>query len=403
MDWQILLYLSSFQSDRADSAESGEGGERGSADSTSVANTVVVVGGPDDGSGTPEASASSIAHAPTKPTAETPAAATKAVYHETVRQSFEAAGLSPDIIQVLSCSWGEDTHKQYATYIEKWSKFCLQREISAFPATVKDFLELLHGIYSNKNLGYSAMNTARSAVSSVLVIDGKPAGQHPLVRRYLKGVFHQKPALPRYTATWDISTVLSHLKSLSPVKDLSLELLSQKLLMLSLILSGQRAQTIHSFDVRNMSLSYSRVTFTIGDITKSTGPGRHTQDITFLAYALDRRLCLVIVLKHYLERTLNIRGKTTQLFLFTRKPHTAASRDTLRRWAKNAPAAAKIYLGIFKPHSVRSASTSFAAKSNLSLEAIMKAGSWFQLNTFNKYYCLPIKANLGDHILRHAT
>ena len=179
MDWQILLYLSSFQSDWADPAESGEGGGRGSADSTSVADTVVVVGGPDDDSRASRTTASSATHASTKPTAETPAAETKAMCHETVRQSFEAAGLSRDIVQVLSCSWREDAHKQYATYIEQWSKFCLQREISAFSATVKDFFEFLHDIYSNKNLGYSAMNTARSAVSSVLVIDGRPAGQHP--------------------------------------------------------------------------------------------------------------------------------------------------------------------------------------------------------------------------------
>ena len=137
------------------------------------------------------------------------------------------------------------------------------------------------------------MNTARSAVSSVLVIDGRPAGRHPPIRCYMTGVFHQKPALPRYTTTWDISAVLSYLKTLSPLRDLSLKLLSQKLLILSLILSGQRAQTIHLFDVRNMLLSYSRVTFTIGDVT---GPGKHTQDVTFLAYAPDRRLCLLTVL-----------------------------------------------------------------------------------------------------------
>ena len=132
---------------------------------------------------------------------------------------------------------------------------------------------------SNKNLGYSAMNTACSAVSSVLVIDGRPAGQHPLLRCYMKGVIHQKPALPRYATTWDISIALSYLKkTLSPVRDLSLEMLSQKLLMLSLIWSGQQALTIHLFDVRNMLLSYSRVTFTIGNVhwAWQTYPGFHT-------------------------------------------------------------------------------------------------------------------------------
>lgn len=284
-----------------------------------------------------------------------------------------------------------------------WSKFCAQRQIDTFSAPLSDFLTFLHDIYSRHNLGYSAMNTARSAVSSVLAIDGKPAGQHPIVRRYMKGIFHQKPALPRYSCTWDICTVLNYLRKLSPVKDISLELLSQKLLMLTLLLSGQRCQTIHLLDVRNMSLTYSRATFKIGDVTKTSGPGKHTEDITFLAYAPDRRLCTITVLKHYLERTLDIRGATKQLFLSTRKPHKAASKDTLRRWTKNALAASGIDLDIFKPHSTRAASTSFAAQSKLSLETIMRAGTWFQSNTFNKYYHMPIKANFGNHILKHAT
>ena len=246
------------------------------------------------------------------------------------------------------------------------------------------------------------MNTARSAVSTILNINGLPAGKHPLVCRFLKGVFQQKPALPRYNVTWDINIMLNYLKSLSPVHSLDLQTLSQKLLMLCLILSGQRGQTIHLFDTRNMTLSNSRASFTLGDIVKTTAPGRHTGQITFLAFAPDRRLCIITVLREYLKRSHDIRGETTQLFITLRKPHGPATRDTLRRWAKITLSKAGVNVDVFRPHSVRSASTSLAAASQLSLDTIMRAAGWYQENTFNKYYNLPIEPNFGQHVLMNA-
>jgi len=59
----------------------------------------------------------------------------------------------------------------------------------------------------------------------------------------MKGVFTLRPALPRYNVTWDVNKVLNYLQKLSPLKSLSLLELSQTLLMLLLLLSGQRGQT----------------------------------------------------------------------------------------------------------------------------------------------------------------
>lgn len=85
----------------------------------------------------------------------------------------------------------------------------------------------------NDGLSYSRLNTARSALSSILpLIDGIPFGKHPLVIRFLKGVFESRPAMPRYTAVWDVNQVLDYLKTLSPVNEISLKSLTLKLTML---------------------------------------------------------------------------------------------------------------------------------------------------------------------------
>ena len=66
----------------------------------------------------------------------------------------------------------------------------------------------------------------------------------------MKGVYTPRPALPRYNVTWDVIVVLKCLKGLSPLESLSLLQVSQKLLMLLLLLSGQREQTIYLMDMQ---------------------------------------------------------------------------------------------------------------------------------------------------------
>ena len=56
---------------------------------------------------------------------------------------------------------------------------------------------------------YSTVNTARSMLSFVLELNinsSLPAGQLPIVKRFMKGIYELRPSLPRYTATWDFRT-----------------------------------------------------------------------------------------------------------------------------------------------------------------------------------------------------
>ena len=121
----------------------------------------------------------------------------------------------------------------------------------------------------------------------------------------------------------------------------------------------------------------------IGDLTKTSKPGNHVQPLSFFAYAPDRRLCIITILQHFLERTSNIREAETRLFLNLRSPHKAASKDTLRWWAWEILSLAGVDMNLFKPHSVCSASTSCASQSKLPLYAIMRAASWLPWDNFH--------------------
>ena len=104
------------------------------------------------------------------------------------------------------------------------------------------------------------MCVARSALSSYLELkDGVPFGQHKLVNRFMKGVFECKPALPKYSSTWNVDIVLQYLELLHPHNKLTLKELSQKLAMLLALLSGQRCQTLLKLSFSAMKINRAKV------------------------------------------------------------------------------------------------------------------------------------------------
>ena len=251
--------------------------------------------------------------------------------------------------------------------------------------TVINFLTYLY----ESGLGYSAINTARSALSTFIVCEGKPVGRHPLIIRLLKGIFHERPSLPRNNVTWNPEVVTNYLKTLSPVATLNLLELSQKTVMLLLLLTGQRGQSLHLLDIRNVNITKNHVKIRFGDILKTTRPGFQQKEITIKAYAPDRRLCIVTVLTEYLERTKNLR-QGTGIFIRTQKPFSGVSRDTISRWAKVVMQKSGLDLAIFTPHTVRAASTSAAFRAKIPLLSILETAGWSKDNTFRKYYQKPV-------------
>ena len=122
----------------------------------------------------------------------------------------------------------------------------IRRAVDPLHPPVKDLLEFLQELY-DRGLGYSCPNTASSALSSLIVLDENvPVENHPLVLRFLKGVFQTRPAFPRYTSTLYTSIILTlYLKTLHPPKEISLRTLTHKLVMLCALVTGQLSQTLH--------------------------------------------------------------------------------------------------------------------------------------------------------------
>ena len=108
-----------------------------------------------------------------------------------VRRSYQDQGLSDEVIDVLLKAWRDSTVKQYKGVLVKWTQFCARRSTSSTNSDVVEVLEFFNSLDKNST-SYSAINTARSALSSVVTLRKFSVGTHPLVSKFMKGVFNKR-------------------------------------------------------------------------------------------------------------------------------------------------------------------------------------------------------------------
>lgn len=106
-----------------------------------------------------------------------------------IRESLGKYNLSSSAKDVLMASWREGTSKQYHTYLKRWRQYFNEKDIDLFQPGVHNGVEFLVSLYKD-GLGYRVVNTARSALFSLLILEkNEKFGDHPLVVRCMKGIF----------------------------------------------------------------------------------------------------------------------------------------------------------------------------------------------------------------------
>ncbi|KAJ8041056.1 hypothetical protein HOLleu_11755 [Holothuria leucospilota] len=303
-----------------------------------------------------------------------------------IRESIKDYGFSAKTADIILSSRRESTTKQYSITLRNgWIFVINKRQIHCMHSNprVRDFFTSLY-----ENIGYSALNTARAAISSLVSLtDGYTVGNHPLITRYFKGVFNLKP---RYNQTWDVRLVLNYLRKLSLANKLGLKDLTLKTLMLLALVSSQRQQTLHKLDVRKMELKVNKVIFFVEDLLKHNRPGNTGLKLEFCSYPPDRRLCIHTYLMEYLKRTKKCRGRETSLLVSYGKPFSKVSTSTIARWLRTVMHNAGVDVTVFKPHSIRSATVSRASAANVPVLDILSHAGWKNEQTFQRFYNKPV-------------
>jgi hypothetical protein len=301
----------------------------------------------------------------------------------------ETCKLSSKSASLYIQAWRPGTQASYKSAWGKWSSWCDSRQIDPIHAPLEFVIEFLTSLYHD-NKQYRTINTYRSAISiGHALIDGLKIGQHPHIITHMRAIFNLRTPTPRYQESWNVDTVLNYLKSLGDNENLSIKLLTLKLTTLLALTSASRASEINQLNIKFMKDQSNKLTFSLSKPTKTCKPGKSLPSIIFHEFE-ESNLCVVRCLRHYITRTqefrkISDRVDRTWLMLSMVKPHHPVTTSSVSRWVKQTLSLAGIDTGIFKAHSTRSAATSKAYNSGVSVHDILKQARWSNTSTLQNF------------------
>ena len=172
-------------------------------------------------------------------------------------------------------------------------------------------------------------------------------------------------------------------------EELSMKLLSEKIVMLLLLLGVERINSLTTFSVASMQLTTTECTFIPCKLLKHSRPRYFHRPVTYKNYPPNIKLCPVRLIAQYVKRRKNLLQSDTSIngfFITYIKPIRAAYRDTMWRWTKKIMNESGLDTKLFKPHSCRSASRSAATNAGVTIDSVLKQRNWTNASTFDKYY-----------------
>jgi hypothetical protein len=240
-----------------------------------------------------------------------------------------------------------------------------------------------------KGLAYNTLNGYRSAISARHQgFNGTPAGQHPQVKRLLMGVYHDCPPVPKYTTTWDVQQVLTHIEGWGPNEGLDDSHLTHKTAMLLALTSAGRSSDLQAIDLDYMADRGDSIEFTLVAPTKTSKPWKPKPVLKITGFEERPGLNPVTCLRTYIARTEDWRksGYKRRLLLGIAAPHNPVVPSTVANWLKRTMAASGIDVDKYQAHSTRAAATSKAKAAGMSVTEIIDRANWTNAGTFRKFY-----------------
>lgn len=303
-----------------------------------------------------------------------------------IRDAFVHQGLPATATDIMMSSISSTTLRQYDITWKKWWIFCISRSWNPLKLSHSLIVEFLCDLFSS-GASSGTINSSRSALAVALSPD---LGQNPIIKRFCKGVYNMRPSAPRYTSTWDPSTVLTYLSSLTPNEEISLEQLSIKLITLLALITAHRMQTFSLIQVQNVVHRSSSVEIKVPSHIKTSGKGRLQPVLVLPYFQQNPSVCAASTLTCYLLRTAELRSGD-RLFISFKRPHSPVSSQTLGRWVKRVLSASGIDTAQFSAHSTRHAATSAAYRAGVSLNVIRNTAGWTSHSeTFARFYNRPL-------------
>ena len=266
-------------------------------------------------------------------------------------------------------------------------------------------------LYQDLNRRPSTIDGYKTAIVDTL----GPTAQHIVhnadPHRLLSSFHRDRPKSSRNLPKWNLSVVLNELTKapFEPMKDSDLKHLTLKTAFLLALASGKRRSEIHAWvanKVANLGQWEKVALFPSSDfIAKNQLAREGSQSVSPVTipalttivdrqFKEDRTLCPVRALRFYLDRTKDLRGSHSLLFISFKKGHTSDIRPaTVSSWLKQTILLCykqadqqALDLVQVKAHDIRAFAASKAFYGGVSVDQIMQACHWKAHNTFTNFY-----------------
>ncbi|KAL0148244.1 hypothetical protein M9458_056476 [Cirrhinus mrigala] len=329
------------------------------------------------------------------------------------RANLNPLGLPPHVVATMQNARAASTHSLYGCKWRVFEGWCEGRQLISNQCSVVDILSFLQDLIDGGK-SFSIIKVYLAAIAACHVgFDGTTVGQHPLIRRFMKGAHRSLPVTRRAVPGWDLSLVLEALSQqpFEPLGDIPLKLLSFKTALLLALASAKRVSDLHALSVHPPSTKFSlngeKVYLRPNQaFMPKCFPAFMCEVLVLSAFHLppfsseeDQRLnalCPVHARRVYIDRTSLFR-RSDQLFISWALPNTGnpISKQHLSHWLVEAISLAYESKGVLPPeglkaHFTRGMATSWALFKGVSLQDICVAASWASPHTFIRYYRLDV-------------
>ena len=198
---------------------------------------------------------------------------------------------------MTNASLCKSTCQKYLSYQTRWKEYCAEKNILYDSPTVEQFLNFFTELV-NQGISHGVLISAKNEVAHVLRMKYQHIPQHASVIKFFKGSFNLRPPLPKLSFVRDVQIMFEYFRSLGDNRQNSDKHLSQKLLILLLLVGGQRLNSVFHFTIDRMFISSTSVTLSPEHVLKHSKPGCKLDVFECRAYS-DPKLCVLRSVKEY--------------------------------------------------------------------------------------------------------
>ena len=335
---------------------------------------------------------------------------------------LQEQGFSVEVAERIAAPQRSSTRTVYKSKWALFEKWCRENSVDFSSPSIKHISDFFMYLYQDLNRRPSTIDGYRTAIVDTLGPTAQHIAHDPDLHRLLSSFHRDRPKSSRNLPKWNLSVVLNELTKapFEPMKDTDLKHLTLKTAFLLALASFKRRSEIHAWvsnKVSNLGQWEKVALFPSSDfIAKNQLAREGSQSVSPVIipalttivdrqFKEDRTLCPVRALRYYLDRTKDLRGSRSLLFISFKKGHTSDIRPaTLSSWLKQTILLCykqadqqALDLVQVKAHDIRAFAASKAFYGGVSVDQIMQACHWKAHNTFTNFYLKDLTWSDNDN------